>query len=107
MDSTLERILERMKNQNISVISMEKYLNIPQGSFSNWKRGMGKLYYSHIDKIADKLEVSIDYLIRGKELNEGSLSQQENELLNNYRRMSLVDQKDLLDKTKLIVGKNN
>ena len=86
---------------------MEKYLNMPKGSFSNWKRGMGKLYYSHIDKIADKLGVSIDYLIRGKELNEGSLSQQENELLNNYRRMSLVDQKDLLAKTKLIVGKNN
>lgn len=107
MDSTLERILERMKNQNISVISMEKYLNIPQGSFSNWKRGMGKLYYSHIDKIADKLEVSIDYLIRGKELNQSSLTQQESELIDNFRQMSLVERKELLAKTNLIVGKKN
>ena len=107
MDSTLERILEEMKNHNISVTSMEKYLNIPKGSFSNWKRGMGKLYYSHIDKIADKLGVSIDYLIRGKELNQSSLTQQESELIDNFRQMSLVERKELLAKTNLIVGKKN
>ena len=88
MDPALERILNTMKNKGISAANMERYLNIPQGSFSSWKRGMGKLYYSHIDKIADKLEVSIDYLIRGENKNRFDLSTQEFELIENFRKLS-------------------
>ena len=96
MDLTLERILDTMSIKGISSYKMEKYLNIPRGSFSNWKRGMGKLYYSHIDKIADKLEVSIDYLIRGEETNRLCLSDQEVEIINWFRKMNQKEQNDFL-----------
>ena len=55
MDGTLERILQLLNVKNISAAEMEKELCVPRGSFSNWKRGHGRLYYAYIDKIADKL----------------------------------------------------
>ena len=55
MESTLEKIMDTMSTKGVSAYKMEKYLNIPRGSFSSWKRGMGELYYSYVDKIADKL----------------------------------------------------
>ena len=104
MDTVLQRILDLMKEKNISAMKMEKYLQVPRGSFSNWKRGMGKLYYSHIDKIADKLEVPIDYLIRGKETNIYLLSDQEKNLINYFRKMSIEEQNEEISNIKMILG---
>ena len=44
-------------------------------------------YTTHI-KIADGLGVSIDYLVRGIEINQDSLSAREVELLTCFRKMS-------------------
>lgn len=74
LDGTLKRILDLMKEQGVTAVGMEDLLEGPRGSFSNWKRGMGKSYYEYIDKIADRLGVTIDYLIRGKEIKTDSLS---------------------------------
>lgn len=88
MDDTLKRILELMKNQGITAVSMEDLLGVPRGAFSNWKRGMGKSYYEHIDKIADRLGVTIDYLVRGKEIKSDTLSSQEIVLVERFRVLS-------------------
>ena len=106
MESTLERILDTMNTKGISAYNMEKYLNIPRGSFSNWKRGMGKLYYSHIDKIADKLEVSIDYLIRGKASDRFCSSDREVELINGFRKMSQEEQSNLLNSIRTTIDEH-
>ena len=54
-----------------------------------------KFYYEHIDRIADRLGVSIDYLVRGNEIKSDSLSSCEKELVECYRRLS-DDAKDVL-----------
>ena len=46
---------------------------------------MGKSYYEHIAAIADRLGVTIDYLVRGEELSVDSLTHNERELIENYR----------------------
>ena len=95
MDETLERILELMKEKRVSAVEMEDLLKVSRGSFSNWKRGKGKSFYEHIDRIADRLGVSIDYLVRGNEIKSDSLSSCEKELVECYRRLS-DDAKDVL-----------
>ena len=97
MDETLERILELMKEKRVSAVEMEDLLKVSRGSFSNWKRGKGKSFYEHIDRIADRLGVSIDYLVRGIEIKSDSLSSCEKELVECYRRLS-DDAKDVLIK---------
>lgn len=62
MDTTLERILELMKEKRVTAYAMKDVLGVPHGSFSNWKRGKGKSFYEHIDMIADQLGVTIEYL---------------------------------------------
>ena len=85
MDSTLVRITDLMKIQKIQDQQMIEYLGLPKGAFSNWRREKGKSYYEHIDKIADRLGVSIDYLVRGIEVKKDSLESDEAKLIQAYR----------------------
>lgn len=102
MEPTLERILESMKERNITAQEMEIFLEIPKGSFGNWKRGMGRLFYAYIDKIADRLGVSIDFLIRGEDLKTDSLSHQEFELIENFRKLNEKGKEVVSAGTKLL-----
>lgn len=102
MDGTLERILSQLNEQKISAAEMEKELCVPRGSFSNWKRGNGRLYYAYIDKIADRLGVSIDYLVRGFDIEQDSLSASEIELITSFRKMSDRGQKVILENAELL-----
>lgn len=102
MDGTLERILTQLNEKKISASEMEKELCVPRGSFSNWKRGNGRLYYAYIDKIADRLGVSIDYLVRGFDIDQDSLSARELELITSFRKMSDRGQKVILENAELL-----
>ena len=93
MDNTLQRIMEKMSEKHILDREMIEYLGLPKGTFSNWKRDKGKSYYAYIDKIADKLNVSIDYLIRGYEIEKLTLKAQEKTLIDNYRKLTQEGQK--------------
>ena len=96
MDGTLEIILNLMKEKRVTAVSMEDFLGVPHGSFSNWKRGKGKSYYEYISMIADRLDESLDYLIRGSE--SEALAGQERELITDFRSLS--------DEAKEVVIKN-
>lgn len=98
MDATLERILELMKEKRMTAYSIEALLELPHGTFSNWKRGRSRTYYEHIDEIADRLGVTLEFLIRGTENVQFVLSSQETELVGDFRRLS--------DEAKDVVLKN-
>ena len=68
MDDTLIRITILMKEQKILDWEFIEYLGLSCGTFSNWRRYKGKSYYECIDKIANRLGVTIDYLVRGHEI---------------------------------------
>ena len=82
-----------------------KFLQLPRGTFSNWRRDKGKSYYEYIDKIADHLGVTIDYLIRGHEIKSDSLTSQETELMDNYRILTDEAQKVVSANVKLLAKK--
>jgi transcriptional regulator with XRE-family HTH domain len=98
MYDTLYRIVETMKFKGITDTEIEMLLGVPKGTFSNWKRGKSRSYYEHIDVIADRIGVSIDYLIRGSDKKPDLLSKQEEGLLEGFRKLS--------DEAKDVVLKN-
>ena len=63
---------------------------------------MGRTYYEHISKIADRLEVTIDYLARGEDMKLHSLMYEEIELISDFGKMT-KDVKKAVN-IKLIVG---
>lgn len=105
MDDTFVRICSLMKEQKIQDQEMKSYLDLSRGTFSNWRRNNGRSYYEHIDKIADRLGVTIDYLIRGENIKTDSLSHQETELLNNYRKLT-NEGKDVVSATVKLLADN-
>ena len=107
MDECFNRIVELMKEQNVSYAEIERITNSARGTFSNWKRGKGKLYYSYIDVIADRLGVSIDYLIRGTQTHGDSLQKDEANLVEYYRGMSTKGKQVLLASAKLMFRGDN
>lgn len=98
---TLERIINLMKDQEISDLEMEKRIGATRRSFSNWKRRKGRSYYEYIDKIADQLGVTIDFLIRGEDLKTDSLTHEEIVLINNFRNLVPEERKLIIDNSYL------
>lgn len=47
-----------------------KHLGLHPNSFSEWKSGRQKSYYSYINEIASFLGVSSDYILNGNESSE-------------------------------------
>lgn len=105
MDDTLNRICRLMNEQKIQDQEMISYLELSRGTFANWRRNNGRSYYEHIDKIADRLDVTIDYLIRGEDLKTNSLSHQEYELIENFRKLNKNEKEVVSAGTKLLAEK--
>lgn len=97
MYETLTRIRDLMKEAGMKDVEMESYLGVPHGTFSNWKRGKSRTYYENIDRIADRLGVSIDYLVRGLEVDSDALSSREVKLVAGFRKLS-EEAKDVIEK---------
>ena len=102
MDNTLKRIIKIMAEKHILDQELIMYLDLPKGTLSNWKRDKGKSYYTYIDKIADRLGVSIDYLIRGYEIKTDTLKTQEIALVENYRKLTQEGQKVISDNARIL-----
>ena len=103
-EKTFERILSLMKEQNITAQDMEIKIGASRGTFSNWKRQKGRSYFEYIDKLADQLGVTIDYLIRGEDMKTNDLSHDEFELISNYRKLSSKARNNIAENNKLILG---
>lgn len=92
-----------MKNKKVSESEMQELIGVPKGTFSNWKRNKGQSYYRYIDTIADRLGVTMDYLVRGHETVNGSMTKEEIALLNDYRRLTPPGKRVILENIRLIV----
>lgn len=72
--SLFERIENIRKEKGISQGRLEKELGFSNGSVSKWKNSTPTT--ERLQKVADYFEVSLDYLINGKE-DEGILTREE------------------------------
>lgn len=65
-DPIIQTIIELLDKQGKSQKNLTDYLGITQNAFTDWKSGRIKSYRKHLSKIAEFLNVSVDYLL-GKE----------------------------------------
>ena len=80
------------------------FLGIKSVAFSEWKSGKSKSYKKYLIEIADFFNVSIDYLVYGKEINsiQDSLSEDEKRLLNMYSQLTDIEKGEILGELKTI-----
>ncbi len=75
---------------------LTKYLGLKSAAFSEWKSGKSKSYRKYLIEIADFFNVSLDYLVYGKEADSSFGSFDEEQHIKKYR---ILDEhgKDVVD----------
>lgn len=63
MDITISRIVQLIKEENITEAAFGEALGMGKNTVNNWKAGRSKTYLKKIDSIADYFGVSVDYLL--------------------------------------------
>lgn len=77
------------------------YLGLKKTAFTDWKSGKSNSYRKYLVEIADYFNVSLDYLVYGKE-NTSTLSDDVKELLAYYNNLSDIDRGKLLGKAETL-----
>ena len=62
----LDRILMLLKENNMQQKDLAKAIGLSSNALTGWKNGNNSSYIKHLPKIAEFLNVSVDYLL-GKE----------------------------------------
>lgn len=94
--SIIERILHIAEQKNIKQIEIAKVIHKETSIITNWRKRNCNPPAEYIPAIAELLNVSINYLMTGAEENNNALTQDERELLENFRSISKSEQKELL-----------
>lgn len=80
-----DKLTYELQRQKITGNKLCQILGIPNANYSNWKKGIPKAEI--ISRIADELHVTTDYLL-GRSGTDPELPEDEQRLLNNYRKAS-------------------
>lgn len=93
----LDRIIELLGNKDQQELT--NYLKLKKVAFSDWKSGKSKSYLKYLIEISEFFNVSIDYLVYGKEKDSSipKLSDEEQELLYNYNKLSNINKERILE----------
>jgi transcriptional regulator with XRE-family HTH domain len=97
-DLVVLRILNELKMQGKTEKELEKALNMSNGTVTKWKYLDGKSYRNHIGRIADFLNVTVEYL-QGKpekQKQDIELTGVELRLIELFRKMSSGERKCML-----------
>ena len=95
-DPNLERDAEARKKQ----AELVKYLDLPLGTYTNWKLGKSRNFYEHLGEIARFLNVSAEYLVTGSVAEKMIENSREKELLACYRKLNEEKQDAVLQNVK-------
>ncbi len=89
-EQVFERIERLLDDRGKTQQNLLAALGMNRSTYSNWKLGKSKSYLKHIDEIAEFLEVSPGYLLRGIEdgPEEGTKATVEDEMLRVFRKLS-------------------
>lgn len=84
----VDRIKEKAQSYNMTIASIERTLGISNGTISKWneRNPSAETLY----KVANLLNVSVEYLITGQSF-DNDLSASEKKWLNLYKQLSLCD----------------
>lgn len=93
----LDRIIELLGDRDQKELT--KYLGLNNVAFSEWKSGKSKSFRKYLIEIADFFNVSLDYLVFGKEhVNAIRVPKDEQELLKYYNELDEVSKASVLGK---------
>ena len=92
-----ERLKELLKQAHLTQVELAKRLGIGQSSYADWERGKKKPTQENLVKIAQILDVSIDYLVGN--------SEEKSDELDNIELLFRMNSKGLTEKEKEIFKK--
>ena len=92
-----ERVKELRKQAHLTQVELSKRLGIVQSSYADWERGKKKPTQENLVKIAQVLNVSIDYLVGN--------SEEKSDELDNIEFLFRMNSKGLTEKEKEIFKK--
>ncbi|MFR7633415.1 MAG: helix-turn-helix domain-containing protein [Streptococcus salivarius] len=92
-----ERLKELRKQAHLTQVELAKLLGIGQSSYADWERGKKKPTQENLVKIAQVLNVSIDYLVGN--------SEEKTDELDNIELLFRMNSKGLTEKEKKIFKK--
>ena len=104
-DPVIHRIVGLLKERQMTEKELIQKLGMSRSTFSAWKYGYMKSYQAHINEIADILETSPNYLMRGvdDEVNVETLSEAERQLIKDYRTVGNDGQRHINEMVAYIV----
>lgn len=85
--TTYEVVAELCKQKGIAITTLEKELGFGRGYIGKFKTKGTNPTAKKLQQIADFFGVSIDYLISGKEENDGDTMIQDRDLKNKYQEI--------------------
>ena len=91
MDPVFSRIEYLLSSQDKSQQKLLAALHVNRSAYSNWKQGRSKSYLKRIDEIAEFLDVSPVYLLRGITPREDEAVERtaaEDEMIRIFRQLS-------------------
>ena len=99
-DIVVLKIMELLKIQGKTEKDLTDHVGLANTTFTKWKYKGLKSYRKHLDKIAEFLEVTPEYLTEGVDdiINLNSMTASELRLIQMYRKMG-NDAKEILLKT--------
>ena len=109
-----ERLKELRKQAHLTQVELAKRLGIGQSSYADWERGKKKPTQENLVKIAQILNVSVDYLVGNSENKDEDLDNIE--LLFRMNSKGLTDEEkevfkkeliDFMEERKKLFDKNN
>ena len=92
-----ERLKELRKKANFTQVEVAAKLGISQPAYASWERGVKKPTQENLVKIAQVLNVSVDYLVGNLEKNSDELD--------NIELLFRMNSKGLTEKEKIIFRK--
>ena len=83
---------------------LTNYLKLNNVAFSEWKCGKSNTYSKYLIEIAEFFDVSIDYLVYGKEKSSPAeqLTDDVQELLTYYKELDLMKKGQVLERAKVL-----
>lgn len=95
-----ERLKNLRKDAGFTQVDVANKLGISQPAYASWERGVKKPTQDNLVKIAQILNVSVDYLVGNSEVKSDELD--DNELLFRMNSKGLTDEEKEIFKKELI-----
>jgi transcriptional regulator with XRE-family HTH domain len=99
-------IMKELQNQGKTGKELEEAIGLGNGAFSRWKYQKGTSYMNYLEKIAEFLNVTPEYLKNApeKKVEIENLTNKEIEIIQIYRRMGTEERTCLLQIVKLLMN---